>query len=86
MERGIGNLPWKVINVGYPEEITILKLAELINEMTGNKAGIKHAQRYPYEPLFRLPNIQRARELGWEPNISLEGGLKRMMKHLMEGT
>ena len=84
MESNIAHLNWNVVNVGYPREITILELAKMINKITRNKAGIKHAPRYPEEPMFRLPNIERARELGWEPEISLEEGLERLMDQLLE--
>jgi dTDP-glucose 4,6-dehydratase len=65
------------VNLGNPQEMSILELAYLINEMTGNKAGMVHQPLPPDDPLVRRPDITRARKtLDWEPKIGLEEGLK----------
>ncbi len=65
------------VNLGNPQEMSILELAHLINEMTGNKAGMVHQPLPPDDPHVRRPDIMRARKtLDWEPKIGLEEGLK----------
>ena len=67
------------VNIGNPSELTMIELAEKINQIVGNKAPIKlkAAARLGDDPQRRRPDITRARKiLGWEPKISLEDGLK----------
>jgi dTDP-glucose 4,6-dehydratase len=71
------------VNLGNPNEITILTLAEVINQLTGNKAGIRNIAggRAPADPQRRQPDISRAKELlAWEPGVDLETGLKRTIE------
>jgi len=71
------------VNLGNPIEITIRTLAEEINRLTGNKAGMKiHAgDRAPADPQRRQPDISRARTiLDWEPSVRLEDGLARTIE------
>jgi dTDP-glucose 4,6-dehydratase len=66
------------VNIGNPAEISILEFADVINELTGNKAGIvfKKDKRLGDDPQRRQPDITRAREiLGWEPKTDLKKGL-----------
>jgi dTDP-glucose 4,6-dehydratase len=68
------------INLGNPVEMTILELAELINEMTGNNAGVERLQgrRDPDDPQRREPDISRAMDkLAWEPETDLKEGLQK---------
>jgi dTDP-glucose 4,6-dehydratase len=68
------------VNIGNPAEISVLELAQIINRLTGNPAGIifKPDQRIASDPQRRQPDISRARNLlGWEPRIILEEGLMR---------
>jgi dTDP-glucose 4,6-dehydratase len=74
------NLP---VNLGNPVEISIRTLAEEINRITGNKAGLKidAADRAPADPQRRQPDITRAKEiLDWEPQVELEAGLVRTIE------
>jgi len=65
------------VNLGNPREMSILELSHLVNEMTGNKAGIVYQPLPPDDPRVRQPDITRARRtLGWEPKMGLEEGLK----------
>jgi dTDP-glucose 4,6-dehydratase len=71
------------VNLGNPDEITILELAEAINRLARNPAGIvMHPERRDAsDPDRRQPDISRARrELGWSPTIDLELGLARTIE------
>ncbi len=64
------------INLGNPDEVTILELAELILELTGSPAGMDFASLPKDDPVRRRPDITKARELlGWEPRVGLREGL-----------
>ena len=66
------------INLGNPEEITILELAERVIELTNSKSEIVFEPLPADDPKQRQPDITLAREvLGWEPRVSLEEGLKK---------
>lgn len=68
------------VNLGNPIEIPILTLAEEINRLTGNEAGINFIAdgRAPADPQRRQPDISRAKDLlDWEPTTDLETGLKK---------
>ena len=68
------------INIGNPIEMSILQFAEVINKITGNKAGIvfEENSRSARDPQRRQPDITRAREiLNWSPNVDLEEGIRR---------
>ncbi len=64
------------INLGNPQERTILNLAELIMQIAGSKAEIVNLALPKDDPKQRKPNISRAKErLDWEPTIGAEQGL-----------
>ena len=65
------------VNLGNPEEMSILEFARVVNEITGNSAGVVHEPLPEDDPQVRQPDITRAREvLGWEPVVPLEEGLR----------
>ena len=71
------------VNIGNPAEFTILELAETVNRILGNKAGVVFLEeaRDRDDPQRRCPDITRARTLlGWEPKVSLEEGLARTIE------
>jgi len=75
------------VNIGNPNEITMIELAEQINFMTGNNAGITFANnaRLGNDPERRKPDITRAMELlNWLPKYSLETGLERTIPYFKE--
>jgi dTDP-glucose 4,6-dehydratase len=75
------------VNIGNPDEISIREMADLVNHLTGNKAGtvVKMAQRLSNDPQRRQPDITRARTiLGWEPKISLRDGLMATIPHFFD--
>ncbi len=70
------------MNIGNPSEITVLELAETIRKLTGTKSKIVFKPLPKDDPLRRRPDISLAKkELGWEPRVSLEEGLRRTIEH-----
>lgn len=70
------------VNIGNPNEMTILTFAEKINALTGNKAGIIFQPRPVDDPNVRCPDITRAKTLlGWEPRVSLDEGLGKTIEY-----
>lgn len=64
------------INIGNPEEFTILELAQKVIELTGSKSKIIFKPLPADDPMQRQPNIDKARNiLGWEPKVKLQEGL-----------
>jgi len=65
------------LNLGNPEEMTVLKFAETIRRLTLTKAPIVHEPLPVDDPRQRRPDISLARKiLGWEPKVGLEEGLR----------
>lgn len=65
-------------NLGNPDEITVLDLAELIKKYTGSSSELIFKPLPKDDPTKRRPDISKARELlGWEPEVSISDGLKR---------
>ena len=68
------------VNLGNPGEFTILELAETVVRLTGSSSEIVYEALPEDDPQQRQPDITRAREvLDWEPTISLEEGLRRVL-------
>lgn len=66
------------INLGNPQEITILQLAESIITLTKSKSKITFKPALQDDPACRQPDIDKAQKLlGWQPQINLEEGLKQ---------
>lgn len=71
------------INLGNPEEFTILKLAQLIIDITNSKSRLQFQPLPSDDPKQRKPSIKKAHEkLGWSPSINLEEGLKLTIRDL----
>lgn len=70
------------INMGNPEEFTILELAELVLKLTGSRSKIVFHPLPADDPVQRQPDITKARQLlHWEPTIPLEEGLKKTIEY-----
>lgn len=72
------------VNIGNPDEITILQFAEAINRVTQNRAGVTFVPsgRSASDPQRRRPDITRAKTiLNWEAKISLDEGIARTMPY-----
>lgn len=64
------------VNIGNPNEMTILELAELVRELTGSESPVRFIDRATDDPSQRQPDISLARaDLGWEPQIEARSGL-----------
>jgi UDP-glucuronate decarboxylase len=73
------------VNLGNPDEFSILKVAELIISLTGSKSKIIFEPLPQDDPLQRQPDITLAREkLDWEPKLDLENGLKKTIKYFRQ--
>jgi len=73
------------MNLGNPAEFTVTELAELVVRLTGSEAGVRHEPLPTDDPKQRRPDIARARaELGWEPLVPLEEGLRRTIAHFRD--
>jgi dTDP-glucose 4,6-dehydratase len=69
------------VNIGNPTEHTLLELAQKIVDVTGATSEIVFEALPVDDPKVRQPDITRARQLlGWEPQVSLEDGLRRMLQ------
>jgi dTDP-glucose 4,6-dehydratase len=74
------------VNIGNPEEHTVLELARLVLELTGSASEIVHRPLPVDDPTQRKPDITLARtELGWEPEVPLADGLARTAKWFGRG-
>ena len=70
------------VNIGNPNEFTVLQLAELVIELTGSSSAIDRRPLPEDDPKVRKPDITRARErLGWEPRVQLREGLERTIPY-----
>jgi len=68
----------EVFNIGNPNEITVMTLAEKIRELSGSSSKIIYKPLPPDDPKRRCPDITKAKTmLSWSPQISLEEGLKK---------
>ena len=71
----------EVFNIGNPNEITILQLAEKIIELTNSNSEIKFVKLPEDDPMQRKPDISKAKnKLNWFPEVSLEDGLKKTIE------
>jgi dTDP-glucose 4,6-dehydratase len=68
------------VNLGNPGEFTLKELAETVIRVTGSSSEIVHEALPVDDPQVRRPDITRAQQvLGWNPEIELEDGLRRML-------
>jgi nucleoside-diphosphate-sugar epimerase len=72
----------EVVNLGNPEEHTVLAIAEKVIELAGSRSPIVHRPLPTDDPLRRRPDTAKAaRLLGWAPSVSLDDGLRRTLAH-----
>jgi dTDP-glucose 4,6-dehydratase len=69
------------VNIGNPDEFTLLELAKAVIEVTGSNSEIVYEALPTDDPQVRQPDITLAREiLGWEPKVTLREGLRRTIE------
>jgi len=72
-------------NLGNPHELTMLQLAEEINQITGNTGGITYKELPKDDPTRRRPDLTNTtRDLGWRPTIKFADGIDRTIKWFAE--
>jgi dTDP-glucose 4,6-dehydratase len=77
LSRSAEHLP---VNIGNPDEFTIIEVAKAILEVTGSKSQLRFENLPEDDPSRRCPDIAKARALlGWEPRISLKEGLAKSL-------
>lgn len=70
------------VNLGNPDEKTMLEFAEIIKRLTGSESPITFHPLPQDDPKRRKPDISRARQvLGWEPRVPLEEGLRKSIEY-----
>jgi dTDP-glucose 4,6-dehydratase len=73
------------VNIGNPEEVTILEFAQEVIELTGSKSNIIHKELPKDDPQVRKPDITKAKAvLGWEPRVDRKEGLKKTLDYFKE--
>jgi len=77
------------VNIGNPDEFTILECAQIVLKVVGSKSKIRYEPLPQDDPRQRRPDITKARQLlGWEPKVDLESGLRLSLeyfKHALAG-
>lgn len=69
---------WEPVNIGNPDEVSLLTVAQEVIEMTGTQSQIVYKELPPGDPKVRRPDITRARDLlGWTPTVSRREGFER---------
>jgi dTDP-glucose 4,6-dehydratase len=81
MESGVH----EPVNIGNPNEMTLLEMAQTIVELTESRSEIVFEALPVDDPQVRQPDISRARALlDWEPEVELRDGLRRTIDHAVE--
>jgi dTDP-glucose 4,6-dehydratase len=71
------------VNIGNPDEMSLLELARAVIRVTGSKSEIVYEALPVDDPQVRQPDITRAKQiLGWEPEVGLDDGLRRLYASL----
>jgi nucleoside-diphosphate-sugar epimerase len=71
------------VNIGNPDERTVLELAQLVLEVSGSRSDIVYEPLPTDDPTRRCPDITLAtRDLGWSPTTELRDGIARTMEYL----
>ena len=74
------------VNIGNPNEFTMLELATKVIDLTGSKSKLIFQSLPSDDPKQRQPNISKAKEIldGWNPNVQLEEGLLKTIEYFKE--
>ncbi len=80
MESGVH----EPVNIGNPNEMTLLEMAKLVIELTESRSEIVYEALPVDDPKVRQPDISKAKDLlGWEPEVELREGLTKTIEHAM---
>lgn len=75
----------EIINLGNPQEQTILEFAQVLKELTGYQGDFVYRKLPIDDPQRRQPDITKARQLlGWEPNVMLNEGLELTLEYFKQ--
>jgi len=75
----------EIINIGNPTEHSILEIARMVIRLSGSKSGITFMPLPKDDPKVRCPDISKAKALlGWQPEVTLEEGLRRTIRAYRE--
>jgi dTDP-glucose 4,6-dehydratase len=70
------------MNIGNPDEMTVMELAEIVIDITGSASAIETRPLPQDDPQVRRPLIDNAQKvLGWEPRVSLREGLEETIEY-----
>ncbi len=73
------------VNIGNPDEMTVLGFAEAVQRFVGSRCPIVHRPLPEDDPKVRRPDIARAKELlGWEPKVGFDEGMRRTIAWFRE--
>ena len=76
------NTKGEVMNLGNPDERSILEIADIIKELTKSTSEIVNESLPPDDPKERKPDISKAKRiLGWEPKVTLSEGLEKTVEY-----
>jgi dTDP-glucose 4,6-dehydratase len=82
IDRLLGQEFHEPVNLGNPDEVTILQFAQEILALSGSKSQIAYKPLPQDDPRVRKPDIARARQLlGWEPRVARHDGLRRTLAY-----
>lgn len=77
------NSKGEVFNLGNPNEISVIDLANKVKQMTGSSSPIEFKDLPEDDPKRRSPDISKAKnKLGWEPKVNLDEGLNKLIEHI----
>ena len=80
-------LAGEVVNLGNPEETSLLDLAQIVASLVGRTPNVVHLPLPEDDPTRRRPDIRKAQaSLGWSPTVSLEQGLRRTIEWFADVT
>jgi nucleoside-diphosphate-sugar epimerase len=77
------NTRGEIVNIGSPEEHTVLEYANIVKKLTNSTSEIVHSEKLPQDdPLRRRADITKAQKLlNWEPKVPLEEGLQKIIEY-----
>ena len=82
---GLKPLGYEIFNLGGHEAITMNEMIERLEELTGCKAKVENRPFHKADMLSNLADVTKARQmLGWEPQVSLLEGMRKMVDWYME--